>query len=110
MKSLSIPAAVFAAMTACAAVAQLPPVQPQPAPKGTVAQSVDDATITSKVTNAIAEDPTLKDIEFTVDTTDAVVTLNGTANAKDQVARAVAIARSIDGVKSVVNILAVKTS
>ena len=110
MKSLSIPAAVFAAMTACAAVAQLPPVQPQPAPKGTVAQSVDDATITSKVTNAIAEDPALKDIEFTVDTTDAVVTLNGTANAKDQVARAVAIARSIDGVKSVVNILAVKTS
>ena len=110
MKSLSIPAAVFAAMTACAAVAQLPPVQPQPAPKGTVAQSVDDATITSKVTNAIAEDPVLKDIEFTVDTTDAVVTLNGTANAKDQVARAVAIARSIDGVKSVVNILAVKTS
>jgi hyperosmotically inducible protein len=92
------------------AFAQLPPVQPQPAPKGTVAQSADDATISSKVREAISSDPALKDVEFTVDTTDAVVTLNGTATASDQIARAVAIARAVDGVKSVTNILAVKTS
>jgi hyperosmotically inducible protein len=110
MKSLSIPVVFVAAMAAGAACAQLPEVQPQPAPKGTVAQAVDDATITSKVKNAIASDPALKGMQFTVETMDAVVTLNGTAGALDQIARAVALAKAVDGVKAVTNILAVKTS
>ena len=110
MKSLTIPAVFVAAMAAGAAFAQLPEVQPQPAPKGTVAQAAEDATITSKVKNAIASDPALKDMEFTVETADAVVTLNGTAGASDQIARAVALAKAVDGVKAVVNVLAVKTS
>ena len=96
MRLLSLCAASVAALCVGGAFAQLPPVQPQPAPKGTVAQSADDAA--------------MKDIQFTVDTTDAVVVLNGTATASDQIARAVAIARAVDGVKSVTNILAVKTS
>lgn len=110
MRLLSIPAALVAATWACVALAQLPEVQPQPAPKGTVAQAVDDATINSKVKDAIASDPALKDMAFTVETSGAVVTLNGTANASDQIARAMAIARAVPGVKSVTNILAVKTS
>ena len=64
----------------------------------------------SKVKSAIASDPALKGMELTVETTDAVVTLNGTAAALDQIARAVALARAVDGVKAVTNILAVKTS
>ena len=110
MKLLAIPAVFVAAMTAGAAFAQLPEVQPQPAPKGTVARGVDDATITSKVKNAITSDPALKGMEFTVETADSVVTINGTANASDQIARAMALARAVPGVKSVTNILAVKTS
>ena len=110
MKLLSIPAVFVAAIAAGAVFAQLPEVQPQPAPKGTVAQAADDATITSKVKDAIASDPALKDMEFTVETTDSVVTLNGTANARDQIARAVALARAVAGVKAVTNVLAVKTS
>ncbi|MGZ5080406.1 MAG: BON domain-containing protein [Usitatibacter sp.] len=110
MKSLSIPAIVFAMMAAGAALAQLPEVQPPSAPKGTVAQGVEDATITSKVKNAIASDSAMKDVELTVETADAVVTLSGTARASDQIARAIALAREVDGVKSVINILAVKTS
>ena len=110
MKLLSILAVFVAAIAAGAAFSQLPEVQPQRAPKGTVAQAVDHATITSKVKDAIASDPALKDMEFTVETTDSVVTLNGTANARDQIARAVALARAVPGVKAVTNILAVKTS
>lgn len=110
MRSPSIAAALVTAMVACPAFAQLPEVQPKVAPKSTVAQAADDATITSKVKNAITSDPALKDMQLTVDTADAVVTLNGTANAVDQIARAVAIAKTVEGVKSVVNILAVKTS
>jgi len=37
----------------------------------------------------------------------AVVTLAGSANASDKIARAVALAKAVPGVKSVINILAV---
>jgi hyperosmotically inducible protein len=110
MKSLSIPAVFATAITACMAFGQLPEVQPPPPVKSTVAQGVDDATITTKVKSAISSDSALKDMEFTVETTDAVVTLRGTAGALDQIARAMAIARSVDGVKGVTNALAVKAS
>jgi len=110
MKLSWIPPLLVAAVAAGAAFGQLPEVQPRPVPKGTVAQASDDATITSKVKDAIASDPALKDMELTVETADSVVTLAGSANASDQIARAVALARSVPGVKSVVNILAVKES
>lgn len=110
MKSSYMLAVFVVAMAAGAASAQMPAVSPSPAPKGAVAQGVDDATITSKVTNAISSDPDLKDMEFTVATTDAVVTINGTARAADQIQRALALARAVEGVKSVTNILAVRTS
>lgn len=49
-------------------------------------------------------------MQFTVETANAVVSLNGTANAADQIARAVAIAGSVPGVKGVINVLGVKPS
>ena len=110
MKSLSILAVLSATLALGVAFAELPEVKPPPVPISTVAQSVKDEAITAKVASALSSDPALKDMEFTVATTDAVVTLNGTANAADQIARALAIARAVDGVKSVTNILAVKTS
>ena len=110
MKSISISAMVFAALAAGTALAQLPPVAPAPPPTSTVAQGALDETISSKVKNAIAADPSLADMEVTVETSDSVVTLNGTARARDQINRALALARAVDGVKSVVNILAVRSS
>jgi hyperosmotically inducible protein len=110
MKSLSILTVISATLALGVAFAELPEVKPPPVPISTVAQSVQDEAITAKVTSALSSDPELKDIEFTVATTDAVVTLNGTVNASDQIFRALAIARAVDGVKSVTNILAVKPS
>ena len=110
MKSISIPAVVFAALAAGTAFAQLPPVAPPSPPASTVAQGAADETITAKVKDALAADSALVDMEVTVETADAVVTLNGTARARDQINRALALARAVDGVKSVVNILAVRTS
>jgi hyperosmotically inducible periplasmic protein len=110
MKSPSILAVLSATFALGAAFAELPEVKPPPVPISATAQSVTDETITAKVTTALSSDPALKDMEFTVATTDAIVTLNGTANAADQIARALAIARAVDGVKSVTSILAVKTS
>ena len=110
LKTLSLPALLVVAMTAAAAFAQMPSVAPKAVPESTPAQASNDATITSKVKDAIASDPDLKGLEVTVDTTDAVVTLNGTADSRDQISRALALAKAVAGVKSVTNILAVKTS
>jgi hyperosmotically inducible protein len=110
MKSLSILAVISATLALGVAFAELPEVKPLPVPKSTVAQSVDDAAITAKVTTALSSDLELKGMEFTVATTDAIVTINGTANAADQIARALAIARAVKGVKSVTSILGVKPS
>jgi len=92
-----------------AALAQLPEVQPAPAPRMSVAQTPDDETISAQVKDAISSDPELKDLKFTVATTDAVVTLEGTATSRSQISRALAITRQVPGVKSVVNILTVPT-
>jgi hyperosmotically inducible protein len=110
MKSSAIPALFAAALFSGAAFAQLPEVAPMPVPKSTPAQAADDNAITTKVRNAIATDPALSGMEVTVETADAVVTLNGSARAADQVSRAIALAKSIDGVKSIVSNLAVRTS
>ena len=59
MKLFSIPAVLAAAIAASTAFAQLPEVQPQPAPKGIATQAIDDATISFKVKEAIAADPAL---------------------------------------------------
>ncbi len=108
MKSSSVSAVFVAVMAAGAAFAQVPDVAPTPNPS--VAPAVDDAAITSKVQAALVADSALKDMEVTVETNDGVVTLNGTAAARDQISRALSVARSVDGVKSVTNILAVRTS
>jgi hyperosmotically inducible periplasmic protein len=106
MKPPLIPLLVIA-FSMGAALAQLPDVKPPGDPKGTPIQNMDDETITSKVKDAISSDPQLQDMKFTVATSEAIVTLEGTARAKDEIARAVAIARAVPGVKSVINILAV---
>jgi hyperosmotically inducible protein len=110
MKSLPILAVLSATLALGVAFGQLPEVKPPPPPISTVAQSVKDEAITAKVTDALSSDAELKGMEFTVATTDAIVTINGTANAADQIARALAIARAVEGVKSVTSILGVKPS
>src|SRR3984893_15493800 len=104
---LSLTLLIVIAFSASVAMAQLPEVKPPPEPKGTATLQSEDETISAKVKDAITSDPALKEMEFTVATADAVVTLEGTAPARDQIARAVAIARGVPGVKSVINILAV---
>ena len=95
---------VLAAGTACA---QTPKVAPRQQP--TAPGAVGDSGITNRVRLAIASDPLLQDLVFTVETTDAVVTLSGVGT-REQNGRAVSVARSVEGVKSVNNLLAVKGS
>jgi hyperosmotically inducible periplasmic protein len=72
----------------------------------TVACSASDAGITSAVKSRLAADDTVKAYRIDVDTKDKVVTLRGeveTATAKN---RAVELARATNGVRDVVDVLA----
>ena len=69
---------------------------------------MDDTAITAKVKADILKDPLLKVFEIDVVTTDGVVKLVGTVDAKSSIDRATEIARSVKDVKSVQNNLVIK--
>jgi len=62
---------------------------------------VDDAVITTKVKAAILNEPTLKSAEVNVETFKGVVQLSGFVSSKEAENQAVAVARTVPGVKSV---------
>ena len=70
--------------------------------------AVGDAAITGKVKSALIADPDVKALQIDVDTKDNVVTLNGTADTQAHAEKAVTVAKSVDGVKSVDSKLTVK--
>jgi hypothetical protein len=67
-----------------------------------------DASLTRQVRAALKDDPAMKGQQIEVDTKDAEVTLTGTLDRQAQVTHAVDVARSIEGVRDVVNRLTVK--
>ncbi|MGE5467321.1 MAG: BON domain-containing protein [Ignavibacteria bacterium] len=66
-------------------------------------QYFDDAAITTKVKTAIFNDPDLKANEIAVETYKGVVQLSGFVASQSEANRAVEVARSVAGVKSVKN-------
>lgn len=71
---------------------------------------VDDAAITTKVKSAVFAEPGLKTLQINVDTKDGVVTLSGTVDTPVLKERAMQIAQHVDGVRSVVDNLAIKST
>ncbi|HEX2539463.1 MAG TPA: BON domain-containing protein [Caldimonas sp.] len=71
-------------------------------------EAIANGALTAKVKAALLADPDVKGLQIDVDSRDGVVTLSGTLDSAANVARAQAIARGTDGVKSVENRLAVK--
>ena len=68
---------------------------------GTVGETVTDGWITTKVKSSYVGEDALEGSDIDVDTNDGVVTLTGTVASQAGRARAVAIAKQIEGVKSV---------
>jgi hyperosmotically inducible periplasmic protein len=66
-----------------------------------VGDTIDDATITTRVKTSLLNDPVVGGLRIDVDTFKGVVTLSGSAKTKDEEAKAIALARQIDGVKDV---------
>ena len=69
---------------------------------------IDDTVITTKVKAAIFEEPTLKSTEINVETFKGVVQLSGFVSTRDAETKAVAVAGTVKGVKSVKNDMRVK--
>jgi len=69
---------------------------------------VDDSVITTKVKAAILHEPSLSSAEINVETFKGVVQLSGFVNSSADIAKAVAVARGVGGVKSVKNDMRLK--
>ncbi len=69
---------------------------------------VDDTVITSKVKAAIFNDPSLKSAEINVETFKGVVQLSGFVNSREDINKAIQVARGVQGVTSVKNDMRLK--
>ena len=67
----------------------------------TVGETIDDATITTRVKTAFINDPAIGGLRIDVDTFKGVVTLSGRVKSKAEEAKAIEIAKSITGVVDV---------
>ena len=73
----------------------------------TVGETIDDATITTRVKTAMLNDKDVGGLRIDVDTFKGVVTLSGRVKSQAEKAQAVAIARRTDGVVEVKDALQV---
>jgi len=69
---------------------------------------IDDTVITSKVKAAVLEEPSLKSAEINVETSKGRVQLSGFVRSRADIDKAVAVAKSVKGVKSVKNDMVLK--
>ena len=73
-----------------------------------VGETIDDATITTRVKTSLLNDPDVGGLRIDVDTFKGVVTLSGRVKSKDEEAKAVALARKIGGVSEVKSTLLIQ--
>ena len=66
-------------------------------------EQYDDIVITTKVHEAIIDEPSLRPFEINVRTIKGVVELSGTVNSRDDIDKALAVARGISGIRFIKN-------
>jgi len=103
MKQLKSISAVFLAVLLVTVLG----CEPTPTREGTGAY-VDDTVITTKVKAAIFNVPSLKSAEINVETFKGTVQLSGFVRYPADISKAVEVARSVNGVKSVKNDMRLK--
>jgi osmotically-inducible protein OsmY len=74
----------------------------------TVGETIDDATITTRVKTALLNDPEVGGLRIDVDTFKGVVTLSGAVKSAAERDKAIALARKINGVVDVKSSLQVQ--
>lgn len=91
-------AVLISALAACA----------QSDTRRTAGAYIDDKVITGKVKAALVADPELKATEINVDTYKGTVQLSGFVDSPDDIPKAAALARKVEGVQTVKNDIAVR--
>jgi osmotically-inducible protein OsmY len=79
-----------------------------PLQRASTGEYIDDSWITTKVKTEIFKEPSLKVTQINVDTNKSVVQLSGFVDSAASMDKAVALARSVEGVSSVKNDMRVK--
>lgn len=74
----------------------------------TVGETIDDATITTRVKTAFVNDPVVGALRIDVDTFKGVVTLSGRVKSQAEEAQAIALAKKINGVVDVKSTLQIE--
>jgi hyperosmotically inducible periplasmic protein len=74
----------------------------------TVGETIDDATVTTRVKTALLNDPDVGGMRIDVDTFKGVVTLSGRVKSPKERDKAVSLARKIGGVKDVKSTLQIE--
>jgi hyperosmotically inducible periplasmic protein len=74
----------------------------------TVGETIDDATITTRVKTALLNDPQVAGLKIDVDTTKGIVTMSGIVKSRGEEQRAIQIARGVPGVHDVKSTLQVQ--
>ncbi len=74
----------------------------------TVGETIDDTTITTRVKTGMLNDPAVGGLRIDVDTFKNVVTLSGRVRSKEEEAKAIALARKVNGVAEVKSALQVE--
>ena len=67
----------------------------------TAGETIDDATVTTRVKIALLNDPVVGGLRIDVDTYKGVVTLSGRVKSADEEAKAIALAKRVGGVSDV---------
>src|SRR6185295_11059324 len=80
-----------------------------PEAKTSVGTQIDDAVVTAKVKSALLADSEVKSFDFKVETRKGAVQLSGFVDNQEQVDRAIATTRSVEGVTDVQNAITLKT-
>lgn len=93
-----IAAVLFMSMLGCASTSKT---------EGT-GEYIDDSVITTKVKTAIFNEPALKSAEINVETFKGTVQLSGFVSSQADISRAVEVAKTVKGVKSIKNSMHVK--
>jgi hyperosmotically inducible protein len=73
-----------------------------------VGDTIDDATITTRVKTSLLNDPVVGGSRIDVDTFKGVVTLSGRVKTKEEETQAIALARKISGVTDVKSTLQIQ--
>ena len=74
----------------------------------TVGDTIDDATITTRVKTSLLNDPDVGGLRIDVDTFKGVVTLSGRVKTREEEAKAISLARKIGGVTDVKSTLLIQ--